>query len=148
MCSSDLGAASRRLRRRIVSAGALLIAAIGALAIYDIWHSHRRTLDAASREIANLSNALAEHTARTFQQIDLILRDTVEWLDATEPGRVDGAAAHEYLRRQIAGVPQMRALTVTGAGGEQLYSSRAFPAPALNAADRPDRKSTRLNSSH
>ncbi|HTP95840.1 MAG TPA: ATP-binding protein, partial [Burkholderiales bacterium] len=129
--------AGRALRRRIVAAGALLIGAIGASAGFSIWHSYQRTVEDADRELANLTSVLAEHTARTFQQIDLILRQAGAWSRAVDMRASDAATLHEHLKQQIAGVPQIKSIEIDDEDGAPLTSSRALPASEASAAGIP-----------
>lgn len=130
-------ATGRSLRRRIVALGVILILAIDAAAVYDIWRTRQRVLEDADREIGNLTSALAEHTARTFQQIDMILRDTAVWVRGADPRVTSGEAVHEHLKQQIAGVPQIRALSIDGENGQPLHSSRALAPLLLASSERP-----------
>src|ERR1700686_3529919 len=78
--SSSAGRARfTRLRRRIIAIGALVIASFVALAAYDTWRSHRQSVEETSRELGSLAKTLAERGPRSFQALDVLLRDTSQW---------------------------------------------------------------------
>jgi PAS domain S-box-containing protein len=125
----------RRLRRRIVVLGVLVILAFAGSSVYDAWRSYGNTLAATNREIGNVATALAEQTAWTFQGIDLMLLDTARWYQSARlemaPERLD-----EVLANRTAGVRQIRFMTITDARGIQQHHSRASLPSHLNVSDR------------
>src|SRR6202051_418972 len=125
----------RRLRRRIVVLGVLVILAFAGSSVYDAWRSNGNTLAATNREIGNVATALAEQTAWTFQGIDLLLLDTARWYQSDSkkiaPERLD-----EVLANRSAGVRQIRLVTITDAQGIQRHRSRGSSPPNLDVSDR------------
>src|ERR1700736_3923534 len=125
----------KRLRRRIVVLGVLVILAFAGSSAYDAWRSHGNTLAATNREIGNVATALAEQTAWTFEGIDLLLRDTARWYQNDRlkiaPERLD-----EVLANRTAGVRQIRLITITDAQGIQRHRSRGSAPPHLDVSDR------------
>jgi PAS domain S-box-containing protein len=125
----------KRLRRRIVVLGVLVILAFAGSSVYDAWRSHGNTLAATNREIGNVAAALAEQTAWTFEGIDLLLRDTARWYQNDRhkiaPERLD-----EILANRTAGVRQIRLITITDALGIQQHRSRGSTPPHLDVSDR------------
>src|ERR1700730_15650703 len=93
----------KRLRRRIVILGTMVILAFAGSSAYDAWRAYGHTLAATDREIGNVATVLAEQTAWTFQGIDLLLRDTAQWYQNDRrkiaPERLD-----EMLANRTAGV--------------------------------------------
>src|SRR2546429_3894660 len=87
------------------------------------------------RELDNVSKALAEQTAWTWQGIDLLLRDTARWYhhggDTIAPERVS-----EVLANRAAGVRQVRLLTIVDAQGIQRHRSRGSSPAHLDVSDR------------
>lgn len=113
----------------VLAASAIVIATVLVL-----WELRARGPASAAREIANLSQILSEQTARTVQAVDLILRGTEESLREREASHVpmEGKTIHALLRANVAGVPQIRSLSVINADGHITYTSREVP--ALDAA--------------
>ncbi len=111
-----------RLRRRIIAIGALVIAAFVALAAYDTWRSHRQSVDETSHELGSLAKTLAEQGARSFQTLDLLLRDTAQWYG--ERGHLLPPEAIEAnLESRASGLPQLRSLAIVDKEGIQRYRS-------------------------
>jgi hypothetical protein len=99
---------------------------------------HAVALDAAEREMANLTRVLSEQTARAAQGADLILLGTQSRLQEGEKdgSLMDPKAIHSLLRARIDGVPQVRQLSMLTAEGELAHTSSAFPAPPMSTGDR------------
>lgn len=142
---SESARANLRLRRRVLIIATVLILAICISIAMDLRHSHAVARSTADRELTNLAGALAEQTARSFQSIDLILRSTALLLNVAESRGSSGEEIHYELIRQIAGVPQVRALSVTDSAGQTLYTSRAYPAPPVDISGHPFFKTLRDN---
>jgi PAS domain S-box-containing protein len=127
--------ARARLRRRIVLVGAVLVFAFAATAVFDIWRLHRQSVAATDRELTNLARAIAEQTARSLQTVDLLLRDTADWY-VSDGDKLSGERIHDALANRDAGLPQVHSLAIVDAHGVLRFSSRTFPAPALDVSDR------------
>ncbi len=125
----------QRFRLRVAILGALTVLVFAASSGYDAWRAYDNTVAATNREITNVATALAEQTAWTFQGIDLILRDTARWYRSDSnkiaPQRID-----EVLANRMAGVRQIRLLTITDAQGIQRHRSRGSSPPNFNVSDR------------
>lgn len=114
------------LHRVIAVCAALIVVLVWVASGWDSWRARRFTLADNDREIYSLANAIAEQSARSLQEVDLILRRTAVWerqakLQANSPE--DETA---FLRRQIEGLPQIRELTVTDANGMRVASTMAL----------------------
>ncbi len=130
--------------RRFAFARALwafgLVVAIGllALAAAGLWYAREVVLRDTERELANLTEALAEHAQSTVRGIDLLLASSADWLQGLPPDEVtDAEALHRGLVARLAGLPQVRVLAVFDATGESLASTRSHPAPVLHHAEEP-----------
>lgn len=129
--------------RTLLVAGIFLILANFAGAAWLILDRRATAIAAAEHESASLSMALAEQTARTFQATDLVLKDIVARTEAqnvkskenlsTAMGTLD---AQRTLSARVAGLSQLDALYIAGRDGQLLNSSRFWPVPDLNLADR------------
>ena len=122
------------LRRRAVVLGSLVIAAFLALGVFGVWRSYLHAIAITKRELGNVTTALTGQTARSWQNIDLLLSSTASWyqLDAAKipPEQLESA-----LRARTGGVRGVRRITIVGADGIKLYSSEPFPS-GLDASDR------------
>jgi len=87
-----------------VALGSLLIVAFAASSGYDVWRSYRRSLQATDQALTTLSRALAEQAARSFQSVDLIMRDTASWY-ANYGDRFAPELARERLAQHAVGLP-------------------------------------------
>ena len=91
-------------RRAVAAAGGFFIAAIVALAAYDIVASYRAAVINTGRELEAQARLIAEQTARTFQAVDLVLRHIAQ---QHQQGAFDGMSdrqLHNYLREQSVGL--------------------------------------------
>jgi PAS domain S-box-containing protein len=125
-----------RLRRRIVAAGVLLIAACIGSAGYDGWRLHQQIMLANERELGNLAKALAEQSLRSMQAVDVVLRDTASWYGAASGDFGPGEVSPGLASRTV-GVPQVSVLTVVDAHGMQRHRSRDTSGPLSDVSDRP-----------
>lgn len=133
------------MRRRKPETLALLIALIGTLSVLavlavDLVLARNRDLEAGERRLQHFGLMMAEHTARTFEAVDTLLRETVsdlahnrrDW-ETWEPSR-----GWEYIaQRHSRAMPQLRDLIIFDRHGDQRFISTYFPSPRINVRDRP-----------
>jgi signal transduction histidine kinase/ActR/RegA family two-component response regulator len=127
------------LRRRVVAVAVVLIAAFAVSSAYDAWRSYNDARAGIERELTTLSRALAEEAARRFESIDVLLRDTASWYQASGEG-LSAEHAHERLAALASGASDVIGLMVRGADGLPLYSwtlPGAVPPDALPPANPP-----------
>lgn len=125
----------KRLRGTIIGAGALVLAIIAMVTSYDGWRLHQQLMAASEREVANLALALATDTARSVQAVDVLLRDTAAWYEAT--GRQESTEViHDALASRAVGVSQLSVITIVDRSGMQRYRSRATGEPLSDVSDR------------
>jgi PAS domain S-box-containing protein len=120
----------RWTQRAVPWVGGLFIAAIVALAAYDIVESYRTAVSNAGRELDAQARVIAEQTARSLQAVDVVLRHLVQQhrqgaLDAMSPREL-----HEHLREQAAGLVQISGLTLVQPSGAPRAVSDVYPIPA------------------
>jgi PAS domain S-box-containing protein len=125
----------KRLRLGIVVIGTLIILAFDGSSAYDAWRSHRYSIDATNREIANVANALSEQTAWALQAVDLLLLDTARWY-RSDSGGIPPERVNAVLENRTAGVQQVRKVMIVDAQGNQRYGSGGFTFPSYNVSDR------------
>jgi signal transduction histidine kinase len=127
------------LRRRIIAAGALLILAFTASSVYDVWRAYQESSLATARELTTLSRGLAEEASRTFQSIDVALREAAGWYERNG-STVSPEAARETPAAYAYGLPLV-ALVARDADGVLSYSwssPAVAPTGMLRPAATPD----------
>src|ERR1700746_1586590 len=73
------------LRRRAVVLGSLVITAFLALGVFGVWRSYLHAIAITKRELGNVTTALTGQTARSWQNIDLLLSSTASWYQLAAP---------------------------------------------------------------
>ncbi|MSO92965.1 MAG: sensor histidine kinase [Rhodospirillales bacterium] len=127
---------SKGVRVLFLSGTALILTLITG-ATFIIWQFHDQVLADVRRNMEQFTVVLSEQTMRAIQGADLVLRATVERYRPDSGGEgADGAAMHRILRERIAGMSHIDAVTIVGTDGTVTYSSRAWPTPPVNIADR------------
>lgn len=123
----------------------LIVALIGSVAVLgafliDIFMSRERELEAGEQRLRHFGLMLAEHTARSFESIDILLRDTATDLstDHRQWQNWEAIRGWEYLaQRHSRALPQLRDLIIFDEIGNQRFISTYFPTPHINVRDRP-----------
>lgn len=118
-----------------------LVCTISVLTVFlsDAFLSRERELELGERRVQHFSIMLAEHTARTFEAVDILLREMAsdlsnyhrDW-ENWEPNR-----GWEYVaQRHSRSLPQLRDLIIFDREGDQRFISTYFPPPRINVRDR------------
>ena len=97
-------------------------------------------LGQAERRLHHFATMLAEHSARSMDGVDILLRELARDLSQNTPNwrDWDDARGWEYVaERHSRSLPQLRDLIVFDQTGRQRFVSTVFPAPTVNVADRP-----------
>jgi PAS domain S-box-containing protein len=123
-----------RLRFWIVIVAVLVIAAFAATSAYDSWRSYAHVIAANNRELGNLAKTLAEQAADTLQTADLLLRNTATWYEADRP--TPGPVADDKLAARVAGLSQVRVLSIVDERGMRSFRSRELPPGMSDLSDR------------
>src|SRR5262245_4568479 len=110
--------------RSIPWIGGVFIAAILALAAYDIVRGHRTNALDTARELDAHARIVAEQTARSLQAVDLVLRHI-----ASQRHSGPRAELHMFLREQLIGLVQVEQLMLFDAQGKLVASSLAAELP-------------------
>ncbi|MCK6411171.1 MAG: ATP-binding protein [Azonexus sp.] len=122
-----------------------LIALLGSLAVFvalvaNLYLSRQREIEGGERRLQHFSIMMAEHTARSFEAVDILLREIATDLSQNRGDweRWDVAHGWEYLaQRHSRAMPQLRDLIVFDRQGNQRFISTYFPPPHINVRDRP-----------
>jgi signal transduction histidine kinase/ActR/RegA family two-component response regulator len=134
--SGDASARFAFVRRRVVVLGALVIIGLIVGSLHALWLSYRQSLEATDRELANLSRALSEQTAWTWEAIDLLLRDTEQWYLTDGRGQ-SKELIDRVLADRAAGMRQVRTLIIADADGIPRYRSDRKALPGFDVSKRP-----------
>jgi len=123
--------------------GSLMIVLLIVATIASSWVLHDRAIEDWRRDLGNLSLVLAENTAQTMASAYMVLDsigELVENANVTDQAGMlstfHNMATHQILRDRISGLPQVDVVSIVGANGDVLNFTRAFPAPAINLAER------------
>jgi signal transduction histidine kinase/ActR/RegA family two-component response regulator len=110
-----------RLRVVLVLLGAIVIAAFTASSAYDGWRAYQHVIISTNREVQNLASALAEQTAWSWSECNLVMQRTARWYPEhmqLPPERID-----EALAAAVSSVPQVDAMRIIDAHGIVRYTS-------------------------
>lgn len=124
---------------------ALIVALAGTLTILlvflaDLVLARHRDLEAGERRLQHFGIMMAEHTARTFEALDVLLRETSTdlSLNQREWEKWDESRGWQYIaQRHSRAMPQLRDLIIFDRLGNQRFISTYFPSPKINVRDRP-----------
>ena len=122
-------AAGQWTRRSVPWLGALFIAAIVAMAVFDIVRGYRAVVDDTGRELDTQARIIAEQTARSLQAVDVVLRHLSQQHRDGALAGLDGERLHQYLREQAVGLVQIDGLVLADANGTTLAASMRYPLP-------------------
>jgi PAS domain S-box-containing protein len=98
---------------------------------WDQWRALHLTLADNDRELASLASSIAEHTARSMQAAQLILRRTAIDQDVMS-ARTEPLQAAAFLRKQIEGAPQLRELSIAVVTGQLVATSEQIDYAHVN----------------
>jgi hypothetical protein len=132
----------RQPGRRLTLIGVAVIVMIVAAAGLTIWDLRREAIEASTQEIQNLGVAFAEQTSRTLQAVDLVLNEASERISrlglATSPQfeeQLGSEEWHQFLVDRLKKLPQAEALSLVGADGKVINSSRRRPFAATDPSE-------------
>jgi two-component system, sensor histidine kinase len=117
----------------------LMVCAAG----FTIWNSHTRAEAESRASLAKLALLIAEQTSRSFQSVDIVLKDAVAHMavnasdDPDVPhASLDGQVMHQYLADRAFNLPQIENLILIGADGRVTNSSLRWPVSLVSVLDR------------
>ena len=115
---------------------ASLVVPAGVLALFA-WHSHKQAVHESQDRAQRLAAVVEEHSLKVFETIGLVLHATDR--------RLEGASWNEIatsktiwndLKKLQQSADQIGAIFVVDRNGFDAFTTRAFPAPNLDFADR------------
>jgi len=123
---------------------ALSVALAGTLTVLtvflgDLLLTRQRDMRANEQRVQHFGLMMAEHTARSFGAVDVLLREMVSDLTVKRRDWESWAPATgwEYVtQRHSQAMPQLRDLIVFDRQGQQRFNSSFFPPPNINVTDR------------
>ncbi|MEB0133736.1 ATP-binding protein [Actimicrobium sp. CCC2.4] len=123
--------------------GSLLIILLVAATVASSWVLRDRAIEDWRRDLGNLSLVMAENTSQTMASAYLVLDSIGELVENTSISNqaeliktFHNAATYQMMRDKVSGLPQIDVVTIVGANGDVINFTRAFPAPAINLANR------------
>ena len=131
-------AGDRQSRRSVVAFGVAVFLALTTALAYNLYSSHQIHIVNAQGTASKLTRALAEHTVRSFEAVDTVLRSTATGLEhlIIEHG-ADPARTKTFLQTSGQGLSFVRALSFIGEDGELKNDSRPERPPSgIFALDR------------
>jgi signal transduction histidine kinase len=121
----------------IISLLAMLL--VATTFIVDTVASRGRHLARGTQQLQYASRMLAMHTARSFDGIETLLDELEPQLAQLDHGKNWSLQqGHDFLKKHLTrSLPQIRALYLFNAGGDQRFTSLNASAPKVNVKDRP-----------
>ncbi|WP_210163113.1 sensor histidine kinase [Salinarimonas rosea] len=110
------------------------LALAGAVVGFGLQARHA-ALSAAEESVSALSIVLSDYVDRLVEITDLVRRETAAALPAGE-SPVETRALHDLLVGLVASSPNIADIWIGNAFADAVATSRVYPAPGLNAADR------------
>lgn len=129
--------AQRLSGRRVAWSGALFIAAIVAIATFDIIRGHRAGVDDTGRELETQARIIAEQTARSVHAVDIVLRHIADEFRRGRLAQLSAQELHAYLREQAVGLVQVDGFALHDARGDALAISWLAPQAMVNVMATP-----------
>ncbi|MBP0464887.1 EAL domain-containing protein [Roseomonas sp. PWR1] len=129
---------------RLLAGGLVLTATLLGLAAMTVSNTRENALHDAQRELGNIALTLGDHTERALEAIEVAINGVLERAameqaltgPQTFTGWAQAYATHVALGSRVALLPQVDALVLLNADGVVVGSSRFFPPPPNNLADR------------
>jgi signal transduction histidine kinase len=122
---------------------AVILAALLGTAGYTLKGSREQTLARETADLERIARVLATHSQRIYFGADLLLASIEDHMgqddvrSAEAYARVAGSREmHEALRDRVVQAPDVDGLVLIAADGRLLNTSRRWPTPTLNLADR------------
>jgi diguanylate cyclase (GGDEF)-like protein len=132
-----------RAGKSLVACGLLIGLALATIVTWFTITSRQATIDDALREMRNDALMLSDQEDRLLQSIDVIQLNLIDHMrdigiDSPESlaRLMTSREVHQNLNDRIAGTSYVAGLSLIGRTGELLNSTRDWPRPSLNDAER------------
>ena len=140
----DDPAAEMRGAQRVIGGLVLTGALIAVLILLFGLNLRDRTLDAVGRDLNARAALLADHAQRTLDSIDLLQQALVERIERSGPRTpedlrqmLDTRANFDDFSSRLRSLPQIQAINVHDARGDQVLSTRQWPTKPGNIVSLP-----------
>lgn len=119
-----------------------LISTVVLLAAFltDLIFARQQDIASSERRLQHFEVMMAEHTARSFEAVDVLLREMAADLSRNSAGWENWAAhkGWEYVaQRHSRAMPQLRNLIIFDRAGNQRFISTQYPPLPINIKDQP-----------
>ncbi|NIE65258.1 ATP-binding protein [Burkholderia sp. Ax-1719] len=108
----------------VVVGACVIVVCVCVAAAWDSGRARKLALEGNERELSSIASALSEQTARSLQEIELILRRTSVTTPLPLQHAIQDKAFEAFLRHEVADVPQIRELSVFDSRGDRVASSQ------------------------
>jgi diguanylate cyclase (GGDEF)-like protein len=123
--------------------GAFLIALVVGTISHILSNLRDHAIAASKQQLLATATVLGKQAARDFEAVDLIEASLIEHMQTLAVVSAEVYArsmasrdVHLMLEEKISGFPHIEAVMLVGADGQLINSSRAWPAPRGNVADK------------
>jgi PAS domain-containing protein len=127
----------------LVLGGALLIVAIAISTAVMVGSFRERALLNGERELENTVMLLARHFDQQLEQLDLVQKGMVEYIQsagitsrAALERHMSGRDVHQMLKARIEALPHVGSLSLNDSNGKLISSANSWPVAAVTIADR------------
>lgn len=100
------------------------------------WRDRAAIIQHAHDTAGNASLLVAEHAARLVETSDLILKQAVQFAGPADAPLPGDRAGWERYAALVRGTPYLVSIWLFDAEGNAVLTTRRFPTPAMNVADR------------
>jgi len=107
--------------------------------VVDLVSSREQYLNNGVQQVDYHGHMLAEHVARSFDSVEILLDELVPQISQLNPWwQWSPHQGHEFLKSRLTrSLPPIRHLIIFGADGDQRFTSFAEAPPLINIRDRP-----------
>lgn len=127
------GMTSRRVSV-LICAGLLILLALRLAA--SAWLLREHEIEEWRLKLDNLTTVLGENVAQTMGSTYLMLDTLTGLVHGGDVDQLGSLAVYRIMRDQVSMLPQVSSAAILDANGNIVNSSRSYPAPPLNLADR------------
>jgi two-component system, sensor histidine kinase len=119
-------------------AAATLVVIMACAAGFTIWNMHQRVMLEARASLAKLSVVIAEQTSRSFQEVDVVLKEVAEQIGqaGSDVSGMNGRMSHQFLADHLRGLRQARNLIIADETGRMINHALSWPVPVLDISGR------------
>jgi signal transduction histidine kinase/CheY-like chemotaxis protein/HPt (histidine-containing phosphotransfer) domain-containing protein len=130
------------MNRLLALTGTGCVVVMVLFAALAVWTQRQAALEDGERDVLNVNLILAEENTRSFQAIDLVLKDVQDrfaGMSLKSPAELRSKAAtkttHDFLRERSANLPQLDFIGIADVDGKLVGSSRFWPTPRVDNSD-------------